>query len=295
MSDLAIDDNPRSSVDLLGSSMAYVDVEPEDGGKGTVVLLHGNPTSSYLWRNVIKVLQDDWRCVAPDLIGMGASGPHPEASYTFADHAEYLDAWFDAVLPDEDVRLVIHDWGGALGFHWAKRNPDRVKAIVYMETIVTPLTWDDWPEAARGIFQGFRSPKGEDMILQRNMFIEGVLPASVLRKMSDAEMDTYRAPWMEPGEDRRPMLTWPRQIPIEGEPADVTAIVEASAAWAKSAPVPKLFVNADPGSILVGRPREVCRGWANQEEITVKGLHFIQEDSGAEIGAAANAFFKKNG
>ena len=286
----AADPHPRQTVAVLESEMSYVDT----GDGPAVVLLHGNPTSSYLWRNVIPHLADSFRCFAPDLIGMGQSGKNPSGDYNYADHARYLDAWFDAVLPDGKVALVVHDWGGGLGFNWARRNAERVAAIAYMETIVMPVTWDDWPEAARGIFQGFRSEKGEELILERNMFIEGVLPHSILRDLTAEEHDRYRAPFANAGEDRRPTLSWPRNIPIEGEPADVVGIVQAYGAWLKESLVPKLFINAEPGSIQVGRPRDFCRSWANQEEITVRGLHFIQEDSPHEIGEACAGFFAKH-
>jgi haloalkane dehalogenase len=286
----AADPHPRTVVPVLGSEMSYVDV----GNGPAVVLLHGNPTSSYLWRNVIPHLSGNFRCLAPDLIGMGQSGKNPSGEYDFGDHARYLDAWFDAVLPDGKVALVVHDWGGGLGFDWARRNAGRVAAIAYMETIVVPLTWDDWPEAARGIFQGFRSEKGEELILERNMFIEAVLPNSILRDLTEEEHDRYRAPFSNAGEDRRPTLSWPRNIPIEGEPADVVEIVQEYGAWLKESLVPKLFINAEPGSIHVGRAREFSRSWANQEEITVRGLHFIQEDSPHEIGEACAGFFAKH-
>jgi haloalkane dehalogenase len=286
----ADDPHPRKRIDVLDSHMSYVDT----GSGAPVVFLHGNPTSSYLWRNIIPYVSPEARCLAPDLIGMGASGKAPDGSYTFADHARYLDDWFDAVIPEAPVALVVHDWGGALGFYWARRNPDRVRAIAYMETIVCSVTWDDWPDSARGIFQGMRSPKGEELVLERNLFVEGILPNAILRELSDEEMEVYRAPWREPGEGRRPMLTWPRQIPIEGEPQEVDRIVEAYSRWLKDSPIPKLFVNADPGSILVGRQREFCRTWANQEEVTVAGAHFIQEDSPDEIGAAVAQFLAEN-
>jgi len=156
-----------------------------------------------------------------------------------------------------------------------------------MEAIVAPFeSWDDWPADARRVFQGFRSPAGEGMVLEKNVFIEAVLPGSILRKLSDEEMDAYRAPFREPGEGRRPTLTWPRQIPIEGEPADVVEIVRRYAAWLAESEVPKLFVNAEPGAILTGRVREQCRRWPQQTEVTVPGSHFIQEDSGEQIGRA---------
>jgi haloalkane dehalogenase len=290
-SDIPADDpHPRQRVDVLDSYMRYVDT----GDGAPVVFLHGNPTSSYLWRNVIPHVSPEARCLAPDLIGMGRSGKAPDGSYSFADHARYLDAWFDAVIPEAQVALVVHDWGGGLGFYWARRNPDRVRAIAYMETIVCPVTWDDWPESARGIFQGMRSEKGDELVLERNLFIEGILPNAILRELTPEEFDAYRAPWRKAGESRRPMLTWPREIPIEGEPKDMVRIVEAYSRWLKDSPIPKLFVNADPGSILVGRPREFCRTWANQEEVTVAGAHFIQEDSPDEIGAAVAQFLAEN-
>lgn len=277
------DDHPRKSVPVLGARMSYADV-----GRGrAVVFLHGNPTSAYLWRNVIPhVAAAGARCLAPDLVGMGRSEKAPSGSYRFADHVRYLDAWFDAVLPDGDVILVGHDWGSALGFHWANRNRERVAGLAYMEAIVQSLAWEQWPNAATRIFQGFRSPAGEKMILENNLFVERVLPGSVLRELTDAEMDVYRAPYLEPGESRRPTLTWPREIPLDGEPADIVAAVDAYSAWIAQSDVPKLFVNAEPGAILTGSQREFCRTWRNQTEITARGSHFVQEDSPDEIGAA---------
>jgi haloalkane dehalogenase len=285
----AHDPYPRQRVPVLDSDMAYVDTGTGD----PIVFLHGNPTSSYLWRNVIPHVEPLGRCLAPDLIGMGESGKAPDGSYRFVDHARYLDAWFDALGLRTRVTLVMHDWGSALGFYWAYRHPDRVKALVYMEAIVKPFTWEEWPETARGIFKTFRSPAGEEVVLQKNVFVERVLPASVLRQLTEEEMAAYRRPYVHPGESRRPTLTWPRQIPIDGDPPDVTAIVEDYGKWLATSPVPKLFVNADPGVILVGAPREFCRTWPNQQEVTVRGLHFIQEDSPAEIGRAIAAFLAR--
>jgi haloalkane dehalogenase len=185
-----------------------------------------------------------------------------------------------------DVTLVVHDWGSALGFHWAKRHPERVNGIVYMEAIVRPVTWEEWPDAARQVFQGFRSPAGEDMVLEKNVFVERVLPGSVLRGLTESEMEVYRRPYLAPGESRRPTLTWPREIPIDGEPADMVQLVAKYAEWLASSQVPKLFINAEPGAILTGPQREFCRTWPNQTEVTVKGVHFIQEDSPTEIGQA---------
>ncbi len=278
----ANDPYERKRVSVLDSDMAYVDT----GSGDPVVFLHGNPTSSYLWRNIIPHVEKTHRCLAPDLIGMGDSGKNPAGSYRFVDHARYLDAWFEAVGLTQNVTLVIHDWGSALGFHWAHRHPERIKAIAYMEAIVQPLTWDAWPEAAKKIFQAMRSPAGEEIVLQKNTFVERILPASVIRGLTQEEMAVYKRPYLEPGESRRPTLTWPRQIPIEGEPADVTEIVDAYAKWLSTSDMPKLFVNADPGTILTGPQREFCRTWPNQKEMTVKGSHFIQEDSPVEIGQA---------
>jgi haloalkane dehalogenase len=258
------------------------------------VFLHGNPTSSYLWRNVIPLVEPEGRCLAPDLVGMGDSGKAPAGSYRFADHARYLDAWLDA-LGLERLVLVMHDWGSALGFHWARRHPERVRGLVYMEALVRPLTWDEWPEVARKVFQGMRSPAGEDMVLQKNVFVERILPLSVLRGLTDEEMAVYRRPYLEPGESRRPTLTWPREIPIGGEPADVVAIAQEYSSWLARSDVPKLFVNAEPGTILTGAQREFCRRWPSQEEVTVKGTHFIQEDSPREIGQAVAAFVRRLG
>jgi haloalkane dehalogenase len=272
---------------LLGTEIAYCDSGDHDAPP--VVFLHGNPTSSYLWRNVIPEVEPVARCLAPDLVGMGESGRSVSAEYTFAEHLRHLDAWFDA-LGVRDAVLVGHDWGGALAFDWARRHPERVWGLVYMETIVQPVTWDDWPEAARKMFQLMRSPAGEELVLQKNVFVERILPASILRPLEPEEMEAYRRPFAEPGEQRRPTLTWPRQIPIDGEPAEVAERVSAYGRWLESSDLPKLFVNAEPGSILTGRQRHYCRSWPNQREVTVRGSHFIQEDSPVEIGSAISAF-----
>lgn len=275
----------KKYIDVRGKRMAYVEMGEGD----PIVFQHGNPTSSYLWRNIMPHLADQGRCIAVDLIGMGDSekldDPGPD-SYRYVEHRDYLfDAWQKLGIEDR-VTFVIHDWGSALGFDWARNHPDAVMGIAYMEGIVTPVNWDDWPEAATNIFKTFRSEAGETVVLEKNVFVERVLPSSVIRKMSEEEMNVYRRPYVDEGEDRRPTLTWPRQIPIEGEPEDVNQIVEDYSKWLQVSDVPKLFVNADPGSILVGRQREVCRGFPNQTEVTVPGLHFIQEDSPDEIGQA---------
>jgi haloalkane dehalogenase len=284
----AADPHTRQRINVDGVEMAYVDVGTGD----PIVFLHGNPTSSYLWRNVIPHLSGFGRCLAPDLVGMGDSGRTPDGSYRFIDHARYLDGWFDALGLKRNVTLVVHDWGSALGFHWAYRNQASVKGIAYMEAIVRPVTLTEWPEAARKVFLGMRSPAGDEMVLKNNVFVERILPGSILRRLTDSEMTVYRKPYLEGGESRRPMLTWPRQIPIDGEPADVTAIVNAYADWLRQSPLPKLFVHAEQGAILIGPQRKFCRQWPNQQEVTVTGSHFIQEDSPHEIGAAIAAWYR---
>jgi haloalkane dehalogenase len=278
----ASDRYPRKRIALDGVEMAYVDT----GHGEPIIFLHGNPTSSYLWRNVIPHLEGLGRCLAPDLIGMGDSAKEPNGAYRFADHARYLDEWFDVLGLKRNVTLVVHDWGSALGFHWAHRNQAGVRGIAYMEAIVRPVTMSEWPAASQRIFQGLRGGAGDEMVLQKNIFVERILPGSVLRGLDEREMAIYRKPYLEPGESRRPTLTWPRQIPIDGEPADVTAIVADYAKWLSSSNLPKLFINAEPGAILTGMQREFCRQWPNQSEVTVKGSHFIQEDSPHEIGRA---------
>ena len=287
----AADPHPRRRIRVLDSELAYVD----SGAGDPVVFLHGNPTSSYLWRNVIPHVAPVGRCLVPDLVGMGDSGKAPGGSYRFVDHARYLDAWFDALGLARNVTLVVHDWGSALGFHWACRHPERVRGLAYMEALVRPMTWQEWPEPARKIFQAMRSPAGEEIVLAKNVFVERLLPASVLRGLTPEEMERYRAPYREPGESRRPTLTWPRQIPLDGEPADVVAIARAYAEWLTTSPVPKLFVNGDPGFILTGALHDFCRTFPNQHEVTVKGRHFVQEDSPDAIGRAVAEFVKSPG
>ena len=282
----------KKTVDVLDSRMAY----HERGQGAPVLFLHGNPTSSYLWRNVIPELEGRGRLIAPDLIGMGDSGKLPDPgpdTYRFVTHQKYLAAFIDAVIGrDAKILFVIHDWGSALGFDWANHHRNRVRGIAYMEGIVRPLTgWDEWSKRATPIFQGFRSEKGEELILDRNTFVERVLPGAVLRKLTEAEMAEYRRPFAR-REDRWPMLTWPRQIPIAGEPADVVATAADYAKWMVENDIPKLFVNAEPGAILAGAVREFCRSWKNETEVTVRGLHFIQEDSGPAIGRAIAAWMR---
>jgi len=272
---------------VLGSEMAYVDVGEGD----PIVLLHGNPTSSYLWRNVLPHLQSRGRCIAPDLIGMGDSEKLPDSgpgSYRFVEHRRYLDALLEALNVRERVTFVIHDWGSALGFDWANRHREAVKGIAYMEAIVRPQSWDHWDNAnMRPALKALRSEAGEAMVLQDNFFIERILPKAVLRALSVEEMAEYRRPFAEPGEGRRPTLTWVRQIPIEGEPADVAAIAAAYAEWLATSNVPKLFVKAEPGLLIAsGANLDFARGLPAQSEVTVAGVHYLQEDSPDEIGRA---------
>ena len=276
---------PKKTVSVNGKTMSYVEMGEGD----PIIFQHGNPTSSYLWRNIMPHLADQGRCLAIELIGMGDSDKLEDSGpdrYTLLEHRDYFDAALDALGVTSNVTFVIHDWGSALGFDWANRHRDSVIGIAYMESIVRPVSWDDWPEAARGVFQGFRSPAGEDMVLDKNVFVERVLPGSIIRDLSDEEMEVYRRPFKNPGEERRPTLTWPRQIPIEGEPAEVVELVQSYADWLSKSDMPKLFINAEPGAILIGPQREFCRSWLNQQEVTVVGNHFLQEDSPNEIGEA---------
>ena len=269
-----------------GKQMAYI----EEGTGDPIVFLHGNPMSSYLWRNVMPHLAGKGRLIAPDLIGMGDSdkldnsGPD---SYTFVEHRKYLFALLEQLGVTDNVTLVIHDWGSGLGFHWAHTHPEAVKGIAFMEAIVeTRDSWDQFPDRAREMFQALRSPAGEEMVLEKNLFVEALVPGSILRDLTEEEMNEYRRPFANAGEDRRPTLTWPRQIPIEGQPADVTEIVDAYLDWLGKTSIPKLFVNADPGVLITRAVRDRVRSWPNITEVTVPGLHFIQEDAPDEIGVA---------
>ncbi|MGK2929622.1 MAG: haloalkane dehalogenase [Acidimicrobiales bacterium] len=278
----------KSYATVDGKQMAYHEVGTGDA----IVFLHGNPTSSYLWRNVIPHLSGLGRCIAPDLIGQGDSDKLDDTgpgSYRFVEHRRYLDGLLDQLDLGDRITFVIHDWGSALGFDWANRHRDRVAGIAYMEAIVRPVTWDEWPDAATDIFRAFRSPAGEEMIIRKNLFVEAVLPSSIMRELTPEEHAEYRRPFTAPAH-RRPTLTWPREIPLEGEPADVVEIVQSYADWLAASDVPKLLVNAEPGAILNGPPLEFARTWPNQREITVPGVHFVQEDSPHEIGDAIAAW-----
>lgn len=264
--------------------MAYA----EAGSGRPIVFVHGNPTSSYLWRDVIPHVVDLGRCVAPDLVGMGASEKLPESGpdrYRFVEHRDYLERFLEAVGVEDDIVFVCHDWGSGLAFDWANRHRDAVRGIAYMEAIVAAPSWSDWPEIARDLFRAMRSDAGEQICLEKNVFVERLLPASVTRELSAEEMEVYRAPYLEPGESRRPTLTWPREIPFDGEPEDVDEIISAYSGWLAESPVPKLYIRAEPGFLTPWSDTH-CRDWPNQRETTVAGIHFIQEDSPTEIGEA---------
>ena len=282
----------KKTMVINNKTMSYID----EGEGDAIVFQHGNPTSSYLWRNVMPHLEGQGRLIACDLIGMGDSeklknsGPD---SYNYFEHRDFLFSLLEELNIGRQVVFVIHDWGSALGFDWSFQNQDRIQGVAYMEGIVKPVTWDEWPENAIKVFQGFRSEAGESMVLDKNIFVERVLPSSIMRELTEEEMNEYRRPFLNSGEDRRPTLSWPRQIPIQGEPKEVVEVVENYSNWLSSSDLPKLFINADPGSILTGKQREFCRSWPNQEEVTVKGTHFMQEDSPHEIGKAVSRFVSK--
>ncbi len=275
--------------EILGKQMAYLD----EGSGQSIVFLHGNPASSYLWRNITPFVKDLGRVVVPDLIGMGDSEKlegidNPD--YKYHGQYKYLSTLLDSLDLGNEINLVIHDWGSAMGFQYARENPDRIKSISFMEAIVMPLTWDNWPENARNIFQLMRSEVGEEIVLDKNIFVEKILLNDSANGFSEDERAEYIRPFQNSGEDRRPTLTWPRQIPVDGEPQEVIDEVIKNGEFHKNSNTPKLFINADPGSILVGEQREFVRSWKNLQEITVKGNHFIQEHSPNEIGVAIKDF-----
>jgi haloalkane dehalogenase len=294
MTDITLPFAEKKFIEIKGHRMAYI-----DSGQGApIVFQHGNPTSSYLWRNVMPACRGLGRLIACDLIGMGDSDKLPNSGpdrYTYAEHRNFLFALWEELRLGNEVILVIHDWGSALGFDWANQHRDRVQGIAYMEAVILPLTWSDFPQFGRDTgdtWRGLRSSAGEDMVLRDNFFIERFLPGTVMRQLTDAEMDDYRKPFLNAGEDRRAMLTWPRQLPIEGEPADVAKILSEYGQWLAHSEVPKLYFHTEPGALDRGRQREVCRTWPNQTEVTVKGIHFVQEDSADEIGAAIADFVR---
>jgi haloalkane dehalogenase len=276
-------------LDVKGSRMAYVD----EGEGDAIVFAHGNPTSSYLWRNVMPHLEGLGRLVAADMIGMGGSdklSPSGPDRYNYAEQRDYLFTLWDSLDLGDNVLLVLHDWGSALGFDWAYQHPDRTQGIAFMEALAAPSRWAEFPDDVVSLFRGFRSPAGEHMVLEQNLWIEGVLPALIQRQLSDEEMDHYRQPFASPGEGRRPTLSWPRNLPIDGEPADVVAMVNEYGKWLAGSDVPKLFINAEPGETINDRVRAIIRTWPSLTETTISGRHFIQEDSPDEIGQAIARF-----
>jgi haloalkane dehalogenase len=291
MTDGTVSFAKKKFIEINGQRMAYID----EGNGSPIVFQHGNPTSSYLWRNVMPASRGLGRLIACDLIGMGDSDKlHPSGPgrYTYAEQRSFLFALWEKLDLGNDVVFVVHDWGSALGFDWANQNRNRVQGIAYMEAIVMPLAWSDFPETVRDTFRAFRSPAGDAMVLRDNVFVEQLLPGGVMRPLAEAEMAHYRKPFIHPGEDRRPMLTWPRQIPLDGEPPEVVKVVGEYSQWLAQSQVPKLYIHAEPGALGNGKPRDFCRTWPNQKEITVKGIHFVQEDSATEIGAAVADFVR---
>ena len=290
MTEISVREPEKKNINVLGKKMTYVD----KGEGDPIIFQHGNPASSYLWRNIIPYLENQGRCIAIDLIGMGDSDKltdNGNNTYSYHIQKQYFEKCLEELEIKENITFVIHDWGSALGFNWAYEHQESVKGICYMEAIVKKISWEDWPKDAKSIFQGFRSDAGEDLILKKNLFIEGVLPNAIIRNLTETEMDIYRKPFLKEI-DRRPTLDWPRQIPINNEPEDVCKIVDDYSSWMSINEIPKLFINADPGSILTGKQREFCRKWKNQQELTVKGNHFIQEDSPNEIGEAISKWYK---
>ena len=278
--------------EINGRRMAYID----EGTGDPILFQHGQPTSSYAWRNVIPHLEGMGRLIACDLIGMGGSDKIDSADpkrYDYSAHRDYLFALWNELDLGERVVLVLDDWGATLGFDWANQHRDRVRGIVHMEAVAIPLNWSDILEQFRPFFRALRSPEGERMVLENNVFIEERLPGAVLRQLTDTEMDHYRRPFLNPGEDRRPTLSFPRNLPIEGEPAEVVKVMNEYSRWLAQSDVPKLFINGDPGAIVTGRIREFIRSWANQTEVTVKGRKLLQEDSPDEIGAAIADFIRR--
>ena len=290
MTEISSKELEKKNINVLGKKMTYV----ERGEGDPIIFQHGNPASSYLWRNIIPYLENQGRCIAIDLIGMGDSDKltdNGNNTNSYHIQKQYFDKCLEELEIKENITFVIHDWGSALGFNWAYEHQESVKGICYMEAIVKKISWEDWPKDAKSIFQGFRSDAGEDLILKKNLFIEGVLPNAIIRNLTETEMDIYRKPFLKEI-DRRPTLDWPRQIPINNEPEDVCKIVDDYSSWMSINEIPKLFINADPGSILTGKQREFCRKWKNQQELTVKGNHFIQEDSPNEIGEAISKWYR---
>jgi haloalkane dehalogenase len=282
---LSIEEPAKQFCEVLGKMMAYSEL----GNGRPVVFLHGNPASSYIWRNIMPHVAPQARCIAPDLIGMGDSekleGTDPDR-YGFLQHRRFVDRLLERLGVTNDVVFVGHDWGGALAMDWARRHPDAMRGIVYFETMVLRRSWDEMDQSARALFERLRSSEGEELVLKDNVFVEKLFPARILRSLSEAEMAVYRRPFLQPGEDRRPTLQFPREIPVDGAPEHTALIVKDYGDWMATNDLPKLLINGDPGAILIGNPLDFCRTWRNQEEVTVRGKHFLQEDSPHEIGQA---------
>jgi haloalkane dehalogenase len=281
----SIEEPVKLFCEVLGKKMAYSEL----GSGLPVVFLHGNPASSYIWRNIMPHVAPQARCIAPDLIGMGDSekleGTDPDR-YGFLQHRRFVDRLLEKLNVTKNIVLVGHDWGGALAMDWARRHPGAIRGIVYFETLVRSRSWDEMDQSARSLFERLRSPEGEELVLKDNVFIEKLFPARILRSLSESEMAVYRRPYLQPGEDRRPTLQFPREIPIDGAPAHTAQIVKDYGDWMATNDIPKLFINGDPGAVLTGSLLEFCRTWRNQEQVTVRGNHFLQEDSPHEIGQA---------
>ena len=285
LADTAVRFTRKNYLPINGIPMAYVEVGEGD----SIVFMHGNPTSSYLWRNIMPRAESFGRLIAPDMVGMGDSGKLPDSGpgrYSFAEHSRYLDGLFDELDLGNNVTLVVHDWGGPLGFHWANRHRDRIKGIAYMETSVRPSAPGTSTEGGRRFTDMFKTEKMEQQVLRNNFFVESLMFGGLKDKLTEADKDVYRKPYLTPGESRRPTLDWPRQIVVDGQPADLYATLKAATDWMSTNDIPKLFINAEPGITLTGDNREYCRQWRNQVEVTVPGTHFIQEQSSELVGAA---------
>jgi haloalkane dehalogenase len=281
----AADPHPRRRVKVLDTEIEYVDT-----GRGDpIVFLHGNPTYSYQWRNIIPFVSKLGRCLAPDLVGMGRSGTSPTHSYRFVDQARYIDAWLDKLRITKNVIFVVHDWGAAIGFYRASRFPSQIQGVAYFEAVIAERHFADMD--ANSPFRALRSDRGEHMVLDDNFFVEVVLPRGIIRKLSAEEMEAYRAPYQD-REKRLPTLVWPRELPIDGQPADVVSILDKVGKFMVVSSMPKLLILGEPGGIFSGKDKDFPRSWRNQREITVKGLHHLQEDSPEEIGTALAEFVK---
>ena len=283
----------KKYIEIAGKKMAVID----EGSGEPIVFLHGNPTSSYLWRNIAPNFKETNRIIVPDLMGMGDSEKLDgidNPSYNLMGHYDFLDQLLEKLEIGNNIHFVIHDWGCALGMIYARLNSEKIKSITFMEGIAIPLTWEKWPEIARKIFSLFRSDAGEELVLEKNFFVERLLLTDPISPMSEEDKKEYLRPYIDAGESRRPTLTWPRNIPLDGkEPIETLEAVKANSEFHSSSSIPKLFINADPGLLLVGEQREEIRSWKNLEEVTVKGNHFIQEDSPEEITNHLKSFINK--